>query len=178
MNMSKRIKLPVQPRIDSVEKLEETLARVCVLTARQQGIEAEMSARITGIRQEYEVDIATTGGELAILHRDVQAYADAHPELFARAKSVEFVHATIGFRTGTPKLAKLRAFTWATVLELVREKLPAYLRVSEEVNKEKLLADREALGEDGLRAVGVAARQDETFFIKAKLETINATRQC
>lgn len=57
---------------------------------------------------------------------------------------METAHGVLGFRTGTPKLKTRKGFTWAAVLELLKEFNPAYVRTSEEVAKDKLLADRES----------------------------------
>lgn len=65
-------------------------------------------------------------------------------ELFSKKKSMETAHGVLGFRTGTPKLKTRKGFTWAAVLELLKEFNPAYVRTSEEVAKDKLLADRES----------------------------------
>lgn len=74
----------------------------------------------------------------------MQAYAvENKEELFARKKSVESAHGVFGFRTGTPKLKNLKGFTWAAVTNLCKELLPSYIRTSEELAKDKLLADRE-----------------------------------
>ena len=94
-------------------------------------------------------------------------------------------HGVIGFRTGTPKLKTLKGFTWASALELVKRFLPGYIRQTEEIAKDKLLADRydevdfphsdgsgfvampltTAMGECGIQVV-----QDETFFVEPKSE--------
>ena len=57
------------------------------------------------------------------------------------------------------------------VLELLKEFNPAYVRTSEEVAKDKLLADRE--NEDMpelMQKVGIKVEQDETFFVEPKKE--------
>ena len=92
-------------------------------------------------------------------------------ELFSKKKSMETAHGVLGFRTGTPKLKTRKGFTWAAVLELLKEFNPAYVRTSEEVAKDKLLADRE--NEDMpelMQKVGIKVEQDETFFVEPKKE--------
>ena len=68
-------------------------------------------------------------------------------------------------RTGTPKLKTRKGFTWAAVLELLKEFNPAYVRTSEEVAKDRSLADRE--NEDMpelMQKVGIKVEQDENVF--------------
>ena len=92
-------------------------------------------------------------------------------ELFAKKKSVESAHGVFGFRTGTPKLKNLKGFTWAAVTNLCKELLPSYIRTSEELAKDKLLADRE-LAEVAayFPKIGVQVVQDETFYVEPKKE--------
>lgn len=80
-------------------------------------------------------------------------------------------HGTIGFRTGTPKLKTLKGFTWASALQLVKEFLPDFIRRTEEIAKDKMLADRESEGmTEKLSKCGITVAQDETFFVEPKKE--------
>ena len=84
---------------------------------------------------------------------------------------MESVHGVIGFRTGTPKLKTLKGFTWGAVTNLLKEFLPAYVRVTEEPAKDKLLADRDNEEVSGMfTRVGIAVAQDETFYVEPKKE--------
>jgi len=107
------------------------------------------------------------------INREVmQAFAvENKDELFAKRKSIESVHGTIGFRTGTPKLKTLKGFTWGAVTNLLKEFLPSYVRISEEPAKDKLLADREDEEVAALfPKVGISVTQDETFYVEPKKE--------
>ena len=90
---------------------------------------------------------------------------------------------TIGFRTGTPKLKTLKGFTWESALNLVREFLPDYIRKKEEINKDKLLTDRDieyaSVGKGEAVAqpmgslmakCGIQVVQDEAFYVEPKTE--------
>lgn len=66
--------------------------------------------------------------------------------LFTKRRSLETTHGIIGFRTGTPKLKNRKGFTWAAVLELVKTFLPKYIRLTEEITRDKMLADRDEEG--------------------------------
>ena len=68
-----------------------------------------------------------------------------------------------------------RGITWSSVLLLLTQlKRWDYIRAKTEPDKEKLLADREKLGDEGLAELGVAVVQDETFFLEVKRETVTA----
>ena len=116
----------------------------------------------------------------------LQAFAtENQAELFAKKKSLDMAHGTIGFRTGTPKLKTLKDFTWASAQNLVKSFLPSYIRQTEEIAKDKLLADREVevqLGggdpnNRGYRPLreqmvecGIQVVQDEAFYVEPKKE--------
>jgi phage host-nuclease inhibitor protein Gam len=96
-------------------------------------------------------------------------------ELFSRKKSLDMTHGTIGFRTGTPKLKTLKGFTWAAALQLVKDYLPAFVRTTEEIAKDKMLAERDTEGMmEQMAKCGIAVTQDETFYVEPKKEDGNA----
>jgi phage host-nuclease inhibitor protein Gam len=71
-----------------------------------------------------------------------------------------------------PTLKTLKGWTWALVLERIGAlRLTQYIRTKSEPDKEKLLADREKLG-DRLTEVGVQVVQAETFFVDPKREAL------
>lgn len=82
---------------------------------------------------------------------------------------MESAHGVFGFRTGTPKLKNLKDFTWAAVTNLCKELLPSYIRISEELAKDKLLADRELPKvAEYFPKIGVQVVQEETFYVEPK----------
>ena len=57
------------------------------------------------------------------------------------------------------------------MLELLRQFNPAYVRTTEEIAKDKLLADRdEEEMPELMQKVGIKVEQDETFFVEPKKE--------
>lgn len=157
------------------EEMETAFADYARADARIQKINATMDIEMTKIREKYQ-DELTKLGEVKEKSFDIlQAYAlENRDELFTKRKSMETTHGTLGFRTGTPKLKTLKGFTWASVLNLLKEFLPDYVRTAEEPAKDKLLADREDEEVSALfPKVGIAVVQDETFFVEPKKETEN-----
>ena len=156
----------------STEEMETAFAEFATADAKLQKINATMDVRFTEIRDRYSDEIARLTEQKDKSFDVLQAFAlENKDELFARKKSMDSVHGTIGFRTGTPKLKTLKGFTWGAVTNLLKEFLPGYVRVSEEPAKDKLLADRdvpetaEMFGKCGISVV-----QDETFYVEPKKE--------
>jgi phage host-nuclease inhibitor protein Gam len=154
------------------EEMEAKFAEYAIADAKLQKINATMDVQITAIRERYADDVSKLNDAKTAAFDVLQAFAmENKDELFAKKKSMESTHGTIGFRTGTPKLKTLKGFTWGAVLNMLKEFLPDYVRTIEEPAKDKLLADRdvpEVTSQFG--KVGIAVAQDETFFVELKKE--------
>lgn len=156
----------------SQEEMEQAFAEYAKADARQQKIQADMDVQMTKIREKWQDELSKLQESKDKAFDVMQAFAtENRTELFSKRKSMDTVHGTIGFRLGTPKLKNLKGFTWASVTNLLKEFLPAYVRVKEEPDKDKLLADRESEEVFSLfEKVGVAVVQEETFFVEPKKE--------
>jgi phage host-nuclease inhibitor protein Gam len=153
------------------EEFDENLQAYATADAKEQALTAKMDEAITKIRSKYADDLAELKDQKDSAFEVVQAYCTEHEEIFGNAKSVDTVHGRIGFRTGNPSLKPLRGFTWTSINELIKAKLPGYMRRYEEADKESLLADRnkpEIM--TLLPSVGIQVKQDERFYIDLKKE--------
>ena len=169
--MTKRAKKVIHTGITS-EQMESAMGEYASADARLAKINATMDEQITRIREKYADEVAKLTETKDKNFDVVQAFAMEHrKELFAKKKSMDGAHGTFGFRTGTPKLKTKKGFTWAAVLQLIKEYLPTYVRTSEEPARDKLLADRE-LPEVAatIGKCGIEVAQDETFYIELKKE--------
>jgi len=154
------------------EAMETAFGEYAVADAKLTKINATIDVAVTNIREKHADEISRLNEVKQKAFDVMQAFALANKEeLFAKKKSMESVHGTIGFRTGTPKLKTLKGFTWGAVTKLLLEFLPGYVRVIEEPAKDKLLADREDEQVAELfPKVGISVVQDETFFVEPKKE--------
>lgn len=172
----------------SREAADDAFAKYAKSDAQIQKINAEIDLQCAKIREKHAAELASLGEERDKAFETLQAFAmENQAELFTKKKSLEMAHGTIGFRTGTPKLKTLKKFTWASALLLAKKFLPdTYIRQTEELAKDRLLADRdlkevrivnpfdgservvamkEAMAECGIQVV-----QDETFYVEPKKE--------
>ncbi len=129
------------------------------------------------INEGYEFALAECAQALQVKTEALRAWAEANPDQFAKGrKSIEFLSGTLGFRTGTPKLALVsRAWTWVKALAAVQLLLPSFIRSVPEIDKEAIIAQREELAEF-LPKCGLKVAQDESFFVEPKLTEVE-TRQ-
>lgn len=166
------------------DEAEQAFARYAKADASINKMNAEIDLQCAKVRERYQEKISALSTEREEAFDTLQSFACEHQsELFTKKKSLEMAHGVIGFRTGTPKLKTLKGFTWASALRLVKEFLPGYIRTTEEIAKDKLLADRDTHLEtpegDAQREVpmseqmarcGIVVSQDETFYVEPKQE--------
>lgn len=153
------------------EQAEDAFAEYARADARQQQITGRMDVEMTKIREKYAADLLVLQEHKDMAFGKLQSFAENNRQEFGKKKSIEFAHGVLGFRTGTPKLKTKKGFTWASVTNLLREFYPAYLRVSEEPAKDRLLADRDDPSTEAVyEKIGIYVDQDEAFFVEPKKE--------
>ena len=169
--MAKRAKKIIVSGITR-EQMEEAFGRYATADAEVQSINAAMDKEFVAIRERNAERLAELEQQKTESFEVMQVFATEQREvLFSKRRSMETTHGVIGFRTGNPQLKPRRGFTWAAALELVREFLPSYIRTSEEVAKDKLLADRENEQLQPLmQKCGIDVVQEESFYVEPKKE--------
>lgn len=168
-----RMKKPVKPvtLIETQADFERVVGELVERKIAQRDLQNAMDAELTLVRAKYEADLPAIETEISDRLKLAQDYCDAHPDLFPRdRKSIEVMHAVVGYRTGTPKLKLLRGWTWDDVREKLEEnRVLRWLRQKIEVNKEAILNDESGSAEV-LAVYGIKRVQDETFYVEPKLE--------
>lgn len=169
--MAKRAKKIIVSGITR-DQMEEAFGRYATADAEVQSINAAMDKEFVAIRERNAERLAALEQQKSESFEVMQVFATEQREvLFSKRRSMETTHGVIGFRTGTPKLNRRKGFTWAAALELVREFLPSYIRTTEELAKDKLLADREKEEIAPLmKKCGIEVTQDESFYVEPKKE--------
>ena len=161
----------------SADVAEQIMGQYAEADARIAQITAQMDEKLTRIRNEYAEELQDLNERRKLAFDQLQLFAESNRHLFEKKKSIEMSHGVIGFRTGTPKLATIKGFTWAAITNLLKQRLPAYVRTVEEPAKDKLLADRDVkevaslMNKDG---IGCHVVQDEAFYAELKKEEFAA----
>lgn len=169
-----RVKKTIITESMGIEDAEKVFAEYATADAQEKKILSEMDVAITKIREKQQDRLTSLKETKDNLFDKLQHFAQTNPDLFAKKRSIELVHGIVGFRTGTPKLKTKKGYTWAAVLTLLKEYLPAYVRTTEEPAKDKLLADREQEEiATSLDKVGIEVTQDESFYVEPKKELVN-----
>lgn len=172
------------------EAADQAFAEYAKADASINKINAEIELQLAKIREKRQAELTVLVQQRDQAFDTLQAFAiENQSELFSKKKSLEMAHGTIGFRTGTPKLKTMKGFTWEAAKTLVKKFLPDYIRTSEEIAKDKLLADRELeevefVDSDitkrnmpmsqAMSECGILVVQDETFYVEPKKEETDA----
>ena len=162
-----------QPVIRTREAMESLIGEIAALKNQQRLLTAAMDGQIQSVRGQYEAQLAAHNEALDQKIQLARLWSEANPHEFGAARSIETVHGALGWRTGQPALKTLPGWTFDRVLEKLRAiQAAGYIRVKEEVHKQNLLSDREALGPEKLRELGLRVVQEETFFVEPKLTEV------
>ena len=165
----------IRPVIASREGMESVLGEITVIRNRQRQLATVMDAQIQAVRERYEAEFAVATEALDRKVEDIRAWAEANPGEFGAVRSIETMHGTVGWRTGQPALKTAGGWTFERVLQALKDTgATGYIRVKEEVNKQQLLSNRETLGAEKLREIGLRVVQEETFFVEPNLTTVEA----
>lgn len=169
--MARKKKIVIQEPV-SRTAAEEAFAEYAKADHQIDETNAKIDIQCTKIREKYADKLADLEEirekQFAIMEKFAQ---DGREELFTKRRSIAMSHGILGFRTGTPKLATLRGFTWAAVTNLLEEFLPEYVKSTVVPQKDKLIADRDVPEVNILfKKVGIEVKQDETFFVEPKKE--------
>jgi len=177
-----RIKVTL-PVIKNREEAEAVMTELATAANEQRSLIALRDDQVLAINSKFEGDLAECAEMLNAKTDALRAWAECNPQEFPTGiKSIKLLSGTLGFRTGTPKLAPLsRAFTWDKVLELLRTAAlwQPFVRKIEEVDKQGILAlaaaeqDKDKIAE-ALKRVGLQVKQDESFFVEPNLTAIES----
>lgn len=171
---SNRIKLTLtQPIIETRTEAEALVREIVQLILARKKQEADMDLAITKVREGYEKIMAVADQQITEKSAIARAWAEAHPSEFKGLKTLEMVHGYVGWRTGQHQLKLLSGWTWKKVLTAMQDARKVWglwIRQVDEVNREKIIADRASMSSDALRSIGCKLVQDESFFIDPKIE--------
>jgi phage host-nuclease inhibitor protein Gam len=140
-------------------------------------IEARMNEELNKVKAKYADEITELTDLLEEPQEILEVYAKEQKKSWGKKKSLELLHCIIGFRTGTPKVVKDKAFTWEGVLQLLKKNamFSHFIRTTEEINKENILAEKDEKVLGKLKELCfVAVDQDEKFFVETKKEEVAA----
>jgi phage host-nuclease inhibitor protein Gam len=157
--------LPIADRAE----LETVAGEIAHAVAHRAVLTDKLNAEIVAMRARYEAKIMALTERIDAETDRCHEYVVAHDDIIPPNKrSVELLHAVIGFRTGMPRVKPLKGWTLKSVLEACLTRKPSWVRQTPELDRERIIAEVPVGG--AVESVGVSVAQDETFFVAPKLE--------
>ena len=153
--------------------------------ARRKAIAADIELQCHQIRESYAAETERLEAAANEAFATLEAFASENRDtLFQPKKSLEMLAGTIGYRTGMPQFKTDKGFTQAAVIRLIKDLypqlVPFYIKYSEVLNKEAIIADsrRDPADRNYLdmhefqRRCHAFVTQEETFFVQPKEEEV------
>ena len=172
--MAKRVskKTYANVTLDQAQEASQMFAQTKNKLAK---IEAKMNEEINKVKAKYADQVTDLSEELEEPAEILEVFAKEQKDSWGKKKSLELLHCIIGFRTGTPKVDKKKGFSWDAVLELMKKNalFSKFIRTTEEINKESILAEKDEKLLDKLESYCfVSIKQDEKFYVEPKVEEL------
>ncbi len=151
-------------------QFQEAMARYAAAGFRGLEINKAIEAEVNEIVEKYEHELQCTAYSKNAAFEIIKNYCMLNKgELFSKRRSIGTPHGIAGFRLGTPRLKTIKGTNWNNIVSQLKQKLPAYIRTTEEPAKDMLLADRHKETVAPLLVeMGIQVVQDELFYIETK----------
>jgi phage host-nuclease inhibitor protein Gam len=167
MKTDNQTKAPVGITEDQFNAAVERYAKA---EAREAAINRTIEVEVNEVLEKYEDELLCLAQGKQTAYDIARTYCSCNKDaLFRRRRRIGTMYGIAGFRLGNPRLKTLKGTNWAKVLTAIKDKLPAYVRISEEPAKDMLLADRYKPNVAPLlMEIGVQVVQDELFYIETR----------
>jgi len=158
--------------IETQAELLEAVRLVSQWMLEERELKNAMDTQLQLVRDRFTTDLKDLADSIEAKTELCAEYCTQHPDLLPKdRKSLDLTHALIGFRTGTPKVKLLKRWTLDSALIAIKvRKWFRFVRTTEEIDKEAVIAARAEIPNEVLASVGLQIAQAETFFIEPKLE--------
>jgi len=143
------------------DQADEVVRTIGELQRKRETLQTAMNAEIARVKAAYETDAAPVNAAIKELSHGVQVWAEANRADLTKSgsKTVKLGNGELRWRTRPPSVTVRAA---GIVIEaLKRLGLTRFLRVKEEINKEAILAEPDAVRD----VRGISISQGEDFVI-------------
>jgi phage host-nuclease inhibitor protein Gam len=171
---SKRIKATA-PAIQTRAEMETLVGEIATLVLAEKKIKTRLENIIQRVREKFKARLLQIQSLYKAKFKQAEDWARRHPGEFIKPRSIEMMHATVGYRKGNFAVEILEGWTEEKAIAAIK-RVPKfahlYVRQVEEIYREGLIADRSILSEKELREVGIKIAQGEKFFVEPKEEKV------
>ncbi len=152
--------VPVYP-VHSLEDVNIALGRIAMLKREIDLINMGAAEEVDAIKARAAAESEPLKQRIAGMELSIGRFAEAgKEELFAKKKSLQLTFGVIGFRASSRLKTKTK-WTFERVLASLKERgMTEFIRIKEEVDKEKL----KGLAPEALAEVGCAVKTEDIFY--------------
>lgn len=150
--------------LSSWAEVDNCLQDIAIQSNKVKEIEADMNSAIINLQEKYQPKLNELNSEIMGIEKNIELFCLDHKEEFGGKKTKELNYGLVSFRTGTPKLATLKGFTWDAVKNLVKatkKYAVQFIRIKEDLDKQGILAS--GMKNPELAKIGVHIVQEESF---------------
>ncbi len=164
-----------QAALKAPQTIEQVVAAVAEIGRHQRErarLETEMNDALAIIRQKFEEQAQPMAEQIRVLSHGVQAWCEAHRKEITengKTKTVTLPSGEVKWRKSPPKV-NIRS-TKDVLAYFKKWGMEEFIRTKEEINKEAILAKREAVA--GIKGVSVSDSEDFVIVpFETKLEEV------
>lgn len=162
----KRKSTKEQTSLKSWDEVNEKLHRIAEINAVTKKFKAQADLKHLSIDKQLEGETSSLLDEKLSVERDIELYCKDHRDEFANARTRTLNFGLVQLRWLPERVVVLAKWTIDKVIEEIkRQRITSFIRVKEELNRDEIKAAY--LGENGLRKLGLALKQDEEFYYEA-----------
>ena len=137
---------------------------LCELRTRVEEATAKMNGELDSVKAKWEGVIRPAQEEIVLREKGIEDFCRVHQKEFGASRTRALTWVTVAFRLSS-RLATLPRWTWAKVLEALREAGERrFIRVREEPDKEAIRAA--GLSDEEMRKVGLRVIQEDLFSVE------------
>ena len=153
--------VPMTMPVHSFEDVDTALAQIAARKRQIDLVGLGVAEQVDEIKTRAAAETEPLRLEIAALELAIGRFAEAgKTEFFGKRKSIQLQFGVVGFRASS-KLKTLRKWTFERVLNTLRDTgMRDYIRVKEEVDKEKL----KGMNPETLAGIGCAVVTEDVFF--------------
>ena len=159
-NTSGRVKAAAADAVPQTrDEVAAAIAEIGEAQRERDRIQADKNDALAALREQYEQQAAPHAERIKTLARGVQAWCEAHRDELTQSgkvKTYAFASGEVRWRMRPPSVAIRAADVVIETLKALG--LGRFVRTKEEVNREAILADPEAVS--GIKGVSITQKED------------------
>ncbi len=159
-------------KINSREDAEAAMERLAAATHKRDKKLAQMNQELTEVRARFEDDITRHSEDIVAAGKALNKWSDKNPDLFGNLRSLKMTHGIIGYRTNPPAVRTISGISMDRAIAFVKERLPKFIRSTDTIDKEAILAARATLSGAELATVGLRIEQGEKFYAEPEKDEV------